>query len=428
MCDFKYPKILIVGRVAWTKDESTLSGIFNGYPADMLAYICIETRQPDISRCGKHFQISETAMIRRLFKWSTKTGNTITSVDFGIDKINERQEQAILNCIRSHRSIFYLYLRELLWLMGGWKTKTLKTFILEFQPDVVFCVGDPLPLMNKLQRYVLKKANVPGAIFMMDDIFSYKTSHTLSQKIYRWLLRRQVRSLMGVCDAHFAISPKMQRECDSLFGIHSVLLTKGIEIVAKPLDKIHQPIKLVYTGNLLYGRMSTLAVVARTISSFNASGHTKALLNIYTQTKLSKEQRDLLEIEGVSQLHAPVAYNDLPKIYEQSDIVLFVESLEEKNKYVARLSFSTKLTDYLASGRCIFAVGAADTAPMEYLQEAKIAVTCGNENEIEDNLLQLLTHPNTIIELAERSLNYGKEHHNSQLMHKRLLETIRSIV
>ena len=174
--------------------------------------------------------------------------------------------------------------------------------------------------------------------------------------------------------------------------------------------------------------MSTLAVIARTINSLNATGTANAKLDIYTQTVLNEKQRNLLEIEGASQLFEPVAYDDLPKVYEQSDIVLFVESLEEKYKYIARLSFSTKLTDYLACGRCIFAVGAEDTAPIEYLQEAKIAVTCGSEDEIENKLFQLLTHPNTILELAEKSQRYGSEHHNMQLMQKRLLDTFSSMI
>lgn len=428
MRDLICPRILIVGRVAWTANESTLPGIFNGFPSDRLAYICIETRQPDLSKCGSHFQISETAMLRRLFKWNTKTGQAVTVTDSVINKTNERQEQAILSRVRAHRSVSYLYMRELLWLIGGWKTRALKEFVSEFQPDVVFCVGDPLPLMNRLQRYVLKKAKVPGAIFIMDDIYSSSNRKKLSHRFYRWLLRQEVRPLIKLCSAHFAISPKMKQEYDELFGIDCEILTKGIEHHELPLDSVHSPIALVYTGNLLYGRKKTLETIAKTIAKINEEGDNVAFLNIYTQTVVPEEQRDLLEIGGASKLYGPVTYSELPSIYNDSDIVLFVESLDERYKHVARLSFSTKLTDYMASGRCIFAVGASDIAPIEYLRESNMAMTCSSENEIEDKLKQLLANSEKITEYAHAAAKQGIEYHDARLMHERLYNALVSII
>ena len=73
----KYPKVLIVGRVAWTANQSTLSSIFHNYPAENLAYICIETQEPDYGCCANHFQISEIALIKRLFNKKTKTGKDL---------------------------------------------------------------------------------------------------------------------------------------------------------------------------------------------------------------------------------------------------------------------------------------------------------------------------------------------------------------
>lgn len=425
-CD--YPKVLIIGRSAWTKNNSALSGVFNGYMADRLAYICIETREPSLDKCEQHFQISETAMIKKLLNWKIRTGNVVSITQAAINHTNEKQEQIILRNVRSHRSIVYLFLRELLWWFGGWRSKELNSFIDAFQADVVFCLGDPLPLMNRLQRYVIDRCKKPGVIFMMDDIYSYTTCKQLSKKMYRWLLRRQVIPLIKKCKAHFAISPKMKNECDMLFGTNCVILTKGIDCFAKPLQHVHFPIVLVYTGNLLYGRLYTLSVIANTIRRINEAGDIKALLHVYTQTELDDKQRAMIDIPEVSKLHKPVAYSDLNGIYETSDIVLFVESLQEQYKYIARLSFSTKITDYLACGRCIFAVGAENIAPIEYLKSAGIAITCSNYDEIEEQLRLLLSKKDKIVELANCSSEYGKRFHNSNVMRDRLQTTINSLV
>lgn len=120
MCtDINNYKILIVGRVAWTKNESTLTGVFKGFPSDRLAYVCIETLEPNFDCCKQHFQISEIAMLKRLIKWNTKTGNKVVENHSTINEINKEKEQGVLSYVRGHRSIFLLYLRELLWLMGG---------------------------------------------------------------------------------------------------------------------------------------------------------------------------------------------------------------------------------------------------------------------------------------------------------------------
>lgn len=421
---YYYPKILVVGRIAWTKDESTLSNIFCDYPSDKISYICIETRNPDFSRCKRHFQISEIAMIRKIFMWNIKTGNALTSEKTTIDFDNEKQEKRVLRHVRAHRSILFLFLREILWWLGGWKSKELNKFISDSNPDIIFCVGDPLPLMNKLERFVIKQAGKPAVLFLMDDIYSYTTCHNIQNRFYRWMLRCQVIPLIKSCKAHFAISPKMKGECDELFGTNCVLLTKGIEKVADPLQQVHSPISIAYTGNLLYGRFGTLAAIAKTIERINKQGQCRALLNIYTQTEVDDVKRRLLDIPGVSYLHKPVPYSCLSGIYEASDIVLFIESLEEQYKYVARLSFSTKLTDYMASGRCIFAVGAEDIAPMEYLRDADIGIQCNSLKEIDEKLTDLLFHQEKILSMANKSLFYGEKNHNKQMMHKRFLNVI----
>lgn len=422
------PKILIVGRVAWTINESTLLGLFGGFPADRLAYICIETREPDYTHCQYHFQISEVAMLHKLVKWRTKTGRALTLKQCEIDQRTKRDEESLLRLVRAHRSIVFLYLRELLWRLGGWKSNELKSFVRDFHPDAVFCIGDPMPLMIRLARFIIRLADVPASLFMMDDIYTYTPCHSFLSRFYRWKLRNEVIPLIHSCKAHFAISPKMKRECDRLFGTDCVLLTKGIEVFAEPLKQVHSPVSIVYTGNLLYGRLETLVKVAQTVKSVNDSGAGHAFLKVFSQTELDNSQRKRLLVPGACQLFPAVPYADLVRVYDSADIVLFVESLEEKNKYIARLSFSTKLTDYLASGRCIFAIGAEDIAPMEYLSAAGIGVVCNSQEEIEDKLTDLLLHQELIYKYARDSSEFGKLNHSAKVMHNRLANCLYSIV
>lgn len=418
-------KILIIGRVAWTDSQSTLSSIFANYSADELAYICIETQEPDFMRCANHYQISEIALAKKLYKWNIKTGHrrmphTTTKEEQSLEKT----ESSTIGWVRKHRSSLFLYVRDILWRLGGWKTKELMDFIIDFKPNVLFFVGDPLPLINRLQRYVLKQTGLPAAIFLMDDIWEYNEGFSF----LRYLLRREVKELIPACQSYFAISEKMKFEYDKTFGIDSVVLTKGLPQIEEPdFSKINRPIKLVYTGKLIYGRDKSLARVAEALSDINSDGEIKAELHIYTQSEITSRINKKLNRSNSSFLHKPVPYSEVAKILNDSDVVLFVESLEQKKKHIARLSFSTKVTDYLASGKCIFAVGAADIAPIEYLRENNAAQICTTYDEIPFKVQELIEHTEKISELACNAFRLGQEKHSESLMSERLLKVLNNL-
>ena len=410
--------VLVVGRVAWTKEQSTLNSIFNFYPAENLAYICIETHDPEFDQCANHFQISEIALIKKLFKWNIKTGRRRLPEVTTKEEISlEKKETSTLGWVRKHRSSLFLYIREFLWRLGGWKTKELNDFINDFNPDVLFFVSDPLPLVNRLQRYVLKQAAKPAAVFMMDDIWEYNSGFSM----LRYMLRREVKKLIPMCKAHFAISEMMKREYDKMFGIDSVILTKGIPQIEEPdFMELHKPIKLLYTGKLIYGRDKSLAKVAKALSIINDGAEVKAELHIYTQTDITPQLESVLNCPGSCFIHKPIPYSEVLKVQKDSDIVLFVESLEQAQRHVARLSFSTKLTDYLASGKCIFAVGAADIAPIEYLRKHEAAQICTTYDEIHMKVQELIEHREKISMLARNAYLLGQEKHREDLMECRL--------
>ena len=97
----------------------------------------------------------------------------------------------------------------------------------------------------------------------------------------------------------------------------------------------------------------------------------------------------------------------------EADVLIFLEDIDGPDAHTARLSFSTKITDYLSSGACIFAVGCADTAPMQYFIQNRAAAVATSEQELELRLRELLDGaPNTLAALAERAAAVGMEKHS----------------
>lgn len=184
----------------------------------------------------------------------------------------------------------------------------------------------------------------------------------------------------------------MKREVDAEYGIDSVLLTKPIyQFGTIKQTAPTYPIKILYTGKLIYGRDETIAEIVDALKIINQDGQ-KALLQIYTNTELSQEMRQKISLEGCCEIKEFVPQDEALKIQKESDVLLYAEGLSDTN-LTARLSFSTKMTDYLASGNCIWAVGNNDLAPIEYLKEEDAGLVSTSIVSIVSVLQQIVETP-----------------------------------
>ena len=102
--------------------------------------------------------------------------------------------------------------------------------------------------------------------------------------------------------------------------------------------------------------------------------------------------------------------------------------MEKKYKNAARLSFSTKITDYLKNGKCIFAIGDKDIAPIDYFNRYDSAVTASSYQQIEEKLVWLIENPEKIAEYSEKGYNCGVENHNKEKMDNILIKAIKDAV
>ena len=407
--------------------SSTLSNIFQNYDCEKLSQIYIETKKPNTRLCQSFFQISEFSLIKKIYKWKTKTGRRIDA-SYSDNTDVARKEASTMQYVRGHRSFAYNILRELLWHLNGWKSKELRSFIKDENPDVLWLTGSPLILMNRLAQYVVKQARKPYCLYEMDDVYSYKNCGQNPFKyIYRFFLRRRVRNLMKGASQVFVISPKMKQEFDTLFGINSIVLTKGIDFTDRPFQGVtpEKPVNMVYAGNLLYGRLSTVEKLALALDEINSEAR-RLVLTIYTGTQVAESVKEKMTKKGSVIFHNPVPYVQVEDVIRQSDVVLFAETFEEKKKNTARLSFSTKITDYLAGGKCLLAIGPGDIAPMEYLIDNDAAVAVTNVQEISRKLEYLLA-PGTIEQYARKAYDCGKRNHDKHKLDEIVFGKLKAI-
>lgn len=417
-------RILITSIPSWNQKigSNTFSSLFSTFDSTDLANIYIQGDLPDVKVCSRYFHIEESSVIRSIFYPCIKTGQEVK-----VETNHQTSGGSNHRRIKRHRLL--LWARELAWKSGRWKSRELNEFLHDFNPEVLVFPIEDYPYFNRLNQYIIDYCKPEKVIgYFWDDNFSYKQHpYSLVFKIERFFRRFRIRNLVRQCTDILAISPKMKRECDEQFSIDSVVLTKPILKNSSFTDyEVRFPIKVLYTGKLIIGRAKTISKIVSAIRDIN-KGEMKLFLDIYTQTVLSKKEREKICIDGCCELHAPVPQSRVIELQEQADILLFAESLSNKD-LTARLSFSTKLTDYFAAGKCIWAVGNAELGPIDYIKTENAGFVSTNENEIYAVLDEITKDPNIVSQRAAFAFECGRRNHSKEMVMKKLNEIINSPV
>jgi hypothetical protein len=423
----KSAKILSVSLSTWRADSgvNTQTDLFKYWERDRVAQIYTKSNLPDTPVCDRFFQISENAVIRSVYT-RKPVGRQVHNGAEADEQSRKAIEAEKDLYIKAHKKKSWLMTiaREIVWATGKWKTNALDQFIREFDPDVYFIPIYPVVYMGKLQLYILKKHPRPYVCYLADDNYSYKAcGQNVFAYIHRFFLRKVVAKLAVNCNEMFTITQTEAVETDEQFGTHSVVMTKGIDyskLVFREKD-ISEPISMVYTGKLVIGRASSLAAISKALAEINKD-RLRMTLDIYSHDVVDDKTMKLFNSNGCS-YKGGVPKESVAPIQEAADIVVFVESLEKKYRYAARLSFSTKLTDYFMSGKCIFAIGDKSIAPIEYLKNNDAAVIASDYSEITDQLRKLTENHEMISIYARKAFECGKRNHDVTQVRKVFIST-----
>ena len=415
-----YSRILVSTVPAWSKGSDTISSLFQDYDKTKLSCLYIRADKSDAKTCDRYFHIYEGRVLKSILNRKIITGEEYTLTDEDRrsslnDSNDARTEEKRYNYFRNFYSYTFYIIREIIWLLGRWNTKQLNQFVDSADPEVFIFPIESYIHFNRINEYIIKKKHPEKVIgFLWDDNFTYRQHpYNLSYRIHRFWLRRHVRRLVSQCDTIFVLSPKMKRECDKEFGINTVLLTKPIfnEGQFHPCTP-HTPIKMLYTGKMHIGRDKTILKVSDAIRRVNKNG-TKVVLDIYSGTQLPAKMRQKIEEGGCTTIHAPIKQSRVFEKQQQADVLLFVESLSGKD-LTARLSFSTKLTDYFSAGKCIWAIGNEDLGPIEYLRYNDSGLVSTDEPALNHTLDEIVAHHDLIQQYALKSFQCGVKNHDKQ--------------
>ena len=409
----KYPKILVCTVNSWNSKigDNTFPSLLKDFPKENIASLFIREDMLDLLITENYFRISEIKVLRSIFSNNEKVGEYVVS-NVESEKQNDQR-----NMYNRKKHFYYTKMtcREIVWKLGKWKNTNLNSFIDDYAPDIVIYEMSRYIHLNNIVMYILKRTGAKGIGCFWDDTFTYKQSKKIPYKIFRFFQRRNLQKLAKNTASFFSISEKTKLEADEYFNINSTILTKPINntnIECNKISNISLPISLLYTGNLGIGRLDALELLIKSIKKYNED-NIIFKLDIYTNTYIEDKLLQKLECSYVC-FHKSIPQEEVVKKQKESDVLIFLESFDENNK-MARLSFSTKITDYYSAGKCILALGNEDLASIYLFIKNDSAIVVTNENEI-INALKKLENVDVINEYSEKSYLCGKNNHSKEMI------------
>lgn len=419
----KQPKVLVISRDSWNDTNNsgnTLSNLFQNWETDRIANIYCRDEIPNNNICSNYFKISESLLLKKLFLKTAVAGTRVQKQEINsitAEIKDEQKEKKIYDFFRKNRFHIFLWGRELLWKMVNWKSKEFKNFIKDFNPDVIYSPSYDSFYMHDILKFVQKESGVKVVYFHCDDLVTYRQySWSPLYWINRFALRKHMDKSIRLAAKNYCIIDEQSRVYEKIYNRDfDVLYKTGDFTNFPPTHSPNKPLKLIYTGNIIYGRIHSLFSIADSLKAINSDG-IKAKLYLYTANEITPDVRHRLESSGSVEIMGKVSYSQISEILNNGDILVHVESFEKQQMLATSLSFSTKIVDYLEAGKPIFAIGWEDTASIKYLQDNAIGITANNSIEVFHKLNELIIHKENFNSIGLEAWKFGKEKHSKKNM------------
>ena len=415
-------KILVLSLETWRdgiNGGNVLTNMFSGIDAEFAQIYC-SSGTPSNKICSRYFQMTDAMAIRNILQ-KRPMGRIIEKSETGVTGVEE-MDRTINKAKRfgSHDSLRVA--REIVWALSDYRNKELKSFVLKFNPDVIFAPHYGVTYMLSLTEYLWELTRKPIISYISDDSYSLKNvNFSPFFWINRFVIRHKTRSVWKYYKLIYTMT-ETQKDYMSKLGKPMKMLLKSASFGEIPQKTtVGNPIRIVYAGGIYLNRWKTLSKLVDAIKESNQDS-VKFILDIYTGNECKKEIADKLN-DGVNVfLHPAISQDELKLIYHNSDIALHVESFDLKNRMAVRMSFSTKIVDCLSSGCAVMAICDKKQGGMVYLKENDAAICVTDQEDIDKTLRSLADSPQRIVEYAAKAKQCCIRNHSQEQNRAMILE------
>lgn len=369
----KFPKILFLGGEPISMSSATgitTSNLFCEWPKDSLAQIFTANLSTDESKCMFSFRLSSRDLVPFAFMFAGSTGAYISPSNSSAVLLDPR-------AVGVRAKIQYAVAPLLDFLPYRVPVPVLRQ-IDDFRPDVIYSLLGNVRI-TRLALELGRRFRVPVVPHFMDD---WLATYSVPDKstgtwLHRKVLNRAVNRLFQHVPLGMAIGDMMAREYSQKFGCEFLSFMNPVESVKDERDSVPcsaSPLVFVYVGGLHLRRDQVLADVAEVLSCINLNG-VVAELHIYAPDADGDKARQLAARCDAVRYCGSVPAHEVASVLRHCDVAVHVESSQASVARYTRISMSTKIPQYFASGLPVLAFGPPASASSSYVADTNAGVS-----------------------------------------------------
>lgn len=429
-------RVLVFSHNAFSKTQNngkTLESFFQQWDKDKLAQLYLQPETPDFSFCHNYYCMSDYEVLN-FYLAHGKIGHPVEQAENDDNMINlgaavgklytqkaqDRGNRTGLNAYIHkkfvNRSPAFVLAREIMWKHAAWNSDQLTKWIKQFNPNILFFQGSSCCFAYEVAQTICTVFQIPLILELTDDY----TYYTNKLSPFEWINKHKYLKALqyGIQQAKstITISSYMKDEYSHRFGGNYTVMLNAVSDPMIPSKTQEDAISMIYAGNISINRWKTLLAIGLALDIINRSDEAFSVkLYVYTPNKPEDEILHQFAKSDSIVFGGSLNTEEIKDCMKTADYLVHVESFDKKMRQITRLSISTKIPEYLAANRCIFAVGPTDVASMKYLSENHVAITSNSSDpeNIAHALLQVLQNHNSYELCVANARNLFKTSHRS---------------
>ena len=293
----------------------------------------------------------------------------------------------------------------------------------DFSPDIIYTISGSV-FINRFAVFFAKRYRKNIAVHYMDNWRETTYMGNRYAKIMLRMLNSTVRCVENRMKKGLAISEKMAAEYAAKYQHRYEALMNCPDIETPAVANLENKgiVIFAYAGGLHLGRAEQLRKVSEAISGYNARAQSpQATLLVYTSPG-AKEKLAAQFDEKTTRFRDYLPHEQVHLIYAEADVLVHIESFEKDIVGYTKYSLSTKIPEYMASGKPILCCAPADLAVTEYIAKTKTGLAVSDGNSLREAVKALAVDTGLRKRLGQNGVSTAKTNHSKDAARERMRE------
>lgn len=296
-----------------------------------------------------------------------------------------------------------------------------------FDPQVIYTVGETVTAL-RVAYFLSKKLDIPVVIHFMDN---WKHSVEWASNPLLKGYQRRLRKYCDLCYSRstncIAIGDRMASVYQAETGISHSVIMNSVDVSAFKCEPHENDgmIRFIYAGGLHLSREQALKTIGECIDCVCENTGREADFSIYTsQENIDAYAEQFINLKN-THMHSAIPHEKIIELYRKADVLVHVESTELDNNDFFKYSVSTKISEYLATGRPILFFGPQNISLFEFLSQNQLAYTVSDVHELKRVITAMFEGAEN--DYSQNTRKYAEQHFDITVARKRFEEVIDSV-